>query len=75
MDRIANEIHKKKERENRELDQEKRKKMVTKIVSMKVFFFFFKSKVGVLFVYLCLYFVVSACFRNYLGSYLYLTLL
>ncbi|XP_055812836.1 uncharacterized protein LOC129882527 isoform X2 [Solanum dulcamara] len=27
MDRIANEIHKKKERENRELDQEKRKKM------------------------------------------------
>lgn len=32
MDRIANEIQKKKERDNRELNQEKRKKMVTEIV-------------------------------------------
>lgn len=44
MDRIANEIQKKKERENRELDHEKRKKMVTEIVSMKGLFFFYLKK-------------------------------
>lgn len=56
MDRIANEIQKKKERENRELDQEKRKKMVTKIVSMKECCFLSKDVVSLLIFYFILWY-------------------
>lgn len=76
MDRIANEIQKKKERENRELDHEKRKKMVTEIVSMKGLFFFYlkkKSEVGGFFVNLCIlsYQPVSAIIWVHIFASLY----